>query len=131
MMKIGQLLADMRNVDIRFRVITKGEIRTIQSQEGKELKLSEVIVGDETGRIILTLWDHMIDVLKEGEIGEVKNGFIKVINNELRLNVGKYGQLTKIDDIKDFAVIENIPNNYPKPPSNYNPILRKRFPKKY
>ncbi|MHA1557181.1 MAG: hypothetical protein ACTSPM_09640 [Candidatus Heimdallarchaeota archaeon] len=41
-MKISKLLADMRNVDIRFRVIKKGEPREISSADGKELQLAEV-----------------------------------------------------------------------------------------
>ena len=53
-MKIVDLKADMRNIDVLFRVITKGEIREIQSRDGKELKLSEVEVGDSTGRIFLS-----------------------------------------------------------------------------
>ena len=129
-MKINQLLADMRNVDIRFRVIKKGEIREIASADGKELKLSEVEVGDDTGRIYLTLWDQSIDMLNEGDIGEVKNGFIKVIRNELRLNVGKYGELLKIEDAKEFIEIDKIPDNFPTPPEDYKPKYKKRYQKR-
>ncbi|MHA1212994.1 MAG: OB-fold nucleic acid binding domain-containing protein, partial [Candidatus Heimdallarchaeota archaeon] len=71
-MKISKLLADMRNVDVRFRVIKIGEIREISSRDGKVLNLSEVEVGDETGRIYLTLWDQSIELLNENDMGEVK-----------------------------------------------------------
>lgn len=130
-MKINQLLADMRNVDIRFRVIKKGEPREISSADGKELQLSEVEVGDDTGRIFLTLWDTSIEMLVEGDIGEVKNGFIKVIRNELRLNVGKYGELVKVEDVKDFIVVEKIPADFPVPPDDYKPKFKKRQQRRY
>ena len=130
-MKINQLQADMRNVDIRFRVIKKGEIREIASKDGKELKLSEVEVGDDTGRIFLTLWDQSIELLDEGEIGDVKNGFIKVIRNELRLNVGKYGELHKVEDAKDFVEIDKIPDTFPVPPEDYKPKFKKRSQRRY
>ncbi len=130
-MKINQLLADMRNVDIRFRVIKKGESREISSADGKELQLAEVEVGDDTGRIFLTLWDTSIELLDEGEIGEVKNGFIKVIRNELRLNVGKYGELVKIEDAKDFVETEKIPPDFPVPPDDYKPKFKKRQQRRY
>jgi len=130
-MKINKLLADMRNVDIRFRVIKKGEPREISSADGKELQLAEVEVGDDTGRIFLTLWDKSIEMLDEGDIGEVKNGFIKVIRNELRLNVGKYGELVKVEDAKDFVVSEKIPSDFPVPPDDYKPKFKKRHQKRY
>ena len=129
-MKIGQLQADMRNVDIRFRVIKKGEVRDIALNDGKELQLSEVEIGDDTGRIYLTLWDQSIELLGEGEIGEVKNGFVKVIRNELRLNVGKYGELTKIDKDDEFIALNDIPEVFPKPPEDYKPKYRKKHYRK-
>ena len=129
-MKIAQLQADMRNIDIRFRVLKKGEIREIDSRDGKELKLSEVEIGDDTGRIYLTLWDQSIEMLDEGDIGEVKNGFIKVVRNELRLNVGKYGELLKIENDNEFISEEKIPEHFPKPPENYKPKFKKKYYKK-
>jgi len=125
-MNINDLKADMRNVDIRFRVIKKGEIKTIQSRDGKELTLSEVEVGDSTGRIVLTLWDQYIPMVEEGDVAEVRNGFVKVIRNELRLNVGKYGELVKMDEGEDFIEAEAIPEVFPKPPEDYRPPYRKR-----
>lgn len=110
----------MRNVDIRFRVIEKGEIKEITNREGKTLSLSEVEVGDDTGRIYLTLWDDGIELLDIEDVGEVQNGFIKVIRGELRLNIGKYGKLTKIED-KDFCALNKIPEEFTKPPEDYRP----------
>lgn len=126
-MKIVNLKADMRNIDIRFRVISKGEIREIISGDGKELRLSEVEVGDETGRIYLTLWDQNIDLINDGDIGEVRNGFIKVIRSELRLNIGKYGELVKIEEDAEFPETEKIPNNFPKPPDYYRPPFKRKY----
>ncbi len=129
-MQILNLKADMRNIDVRFRVITKGEIREIISGDGRELRLSEVEVGDETGRIYLTLWDQSIDLINDGDIGEVRNGFIKVIRSELRLNVGKYGELVKIEDDEEFSEIEKIPNNFPKPPDDYKSPFKRKYRKR-
>ncbi|MHA1355321.1 MAG: hypothetical protein ACTSR1_09140 [Candidatus Heimdallarchaeota archaeon] len=86
-MKIIDLKADMRNVDIRFRLIEKGEIKE--------------------------------------DVGEVQNGFIKVIRGELRLNIGKYGKLAKIED-KDFPALAKIPEEFTKPPEDYRPPSRHR-----
>lgn len=124
-MKIKDLKADMRNVDIRFRVIEKGEVKEITTRDGKELKLSEVEVGDDSGRIYLTLWESAIEELDNGDVAEVINGYIKVIRNELRLNIGKYGKLVKIDEEKEeFIPKEEIPEEFPQPDENYR---RKRY----
>ncbi|MEA2070755.1 MAG: hypothetical protein U9O98_05630 [Asgard group archaeon] len=128
-MKIIDLQADMRNVDISFRVIKKGEIREITTRNGKKLNLSEVEVGDESGRIILTLWDKSIDQVEEGKLYIVKNGFIKVIRNELRLNIGKYGKLEEYEIAEDFVKEEDVPQEFPEPPNNYRPP-RKRYSKR-
>ena len=125
-MKINDLKADMRNVDIRFRVIQKGEIKEITNRDGKTLNLSEVEVGDDSGRIYLTLWDDGIELLDLEDVGEVQNGFIKVIRGELRLNVGKYGKLVKIEDDKEFPALDKIPEVFPKPPEDYRPPYRNR-----
>jgi ssDNA-binding replication factor A large subunit len=130
-MKIVDLKADMRNVDIKFRVIEKGEIRVIESRDGKELNLAEVEVGDGTGRIYLTLWDQSIELLENDDLGEVRNGFIKVVRNELRLNIGKYGELSKLDEDDDIPPSGKIPNNFPKPPEDYRPPFKKKQRRRY
>jgi replication factor A1 len=130
-LEIINLKADMRNVDVRFRVITKGEIREIQSSDGKILNLAEVEVGDGTGRIFLTLWDQSIELLENEDLGEVKNGFIKVVRNELRLNIGKYGELSKLEENEDIPPSGKIPNNFPKPPEDYRPPFKKKQRKRY
>lgn len=130
-MKIINLLADMRNVDIRFRVIKIGEIKEIASRDGKTLQLSEVEVGDDSGRIYLTLWNSSIESIEEGDIAEVKNGFIKVVRNELRLNVGKYGELIKVNNDNEFVQENDIPNTFQKPPEDYRPPYKKRYQKRF
>jgi replication factor A1 len=130
-MKIANLVADMRNVDVRFRVLKKGEIKEISSRDGKTLQLSEVEVGDDSGRIYLTLWNSSIELLSEGDIAEVKNGFIKVVRNELRLNVGKYGELIKVEEDKEFVPEKDIPNTFQKPPEDYRPPYKKKYQKRY
>ena len=130
-MKIVDLKADMRNVDVLFRVIAKGEIREILSRDGKELNLSEVEVGDSTGRIYLSLWDQNIELLENEDIGKVSNGFIKVVRNELRLNIGKYGELTKLEEDSDIPQSDKIPNNFPKPPEDYRPPFKKKQRRRY
>ncbi|NHJ85481.1 MAG: hypothetical protein FK734_08465 [Asgard group archaeon] len=130
-MKIIDLKADMRNVDIRFRVIEMGEIKEISTRDGKTLNLAEIEVGDDTGRIYLTLWDQSIELIKNGDIAEVKNGFIKVVRDELRLNVGKYGELIKIDKDEKFPKVSDIPNEFSKPPENYKPPYKNKPRRRY
>jgi len=130
-MKIVDLKADMRNIDVRFRVIEKGEIKVIQSRDGKELNLAEVEVGDGTGRIYLTLWDQSIELLENEDIGEVRNGFIKVVRNELRLNIGKYGEISKIEEDSEIPESSKIPQVFPKPPEDYRPPYKKKQRRRY
>ena len=89
---IADIKADSRNVSVKGKVIEKKEPREVSTRFGKKF-VGECTVEDETGRIVLVLWEDDIGKVKEGDTIEVKNGYVTLWNGVLQLNIGKFGSL--------------------------------------
>jgi len=73
------------------------EEREITSKFGEARKLVEATVGDETATVLLTLWNDQIGQVQKDETVLVDNGYVTLVRGHIRLNVGKYGSMTKSD----------------------------------
>jgi len=103
-LKIKNVVSGIRSVDLIGRVMDIAEKREFEKEDRKGSVIN-LVLGDETGTIRLSLWDREIDVLnklgiKEGDVVKISNGYVKEDNrgnNELRL--GKFGKIEKIEGI--------------------------------
>lgn len=92
--KVGELTPDSRAVNVLAKVVSKSEVRNIAAgRDGAAHRVSDALVGDETGCIYLTLWDDNIEKVKDGDTVLVKNGYINLFRGNMRLNIGRYGTL--------------------------------------
>jgi replication factor A1 len=92
--KVGELNPSSRAVNVIAKVVSKSELRNITAgRDGEPHKVSDALVGDETGCVYLTLWDDNIEKVNEGDTISVKNGYINLFRGNMRLNVGRYGTL--------------------------------------
>ncbi len=115
-MKINDLKPRNKGIDLVFKVVSKGEPREVMSKlDGSTHRVSDVLVGDSTGTIILTLWDDKIDSVEEGKVYKLENGYTSLFKNSLRLNVGRYGKLEESDE--DVSVDQS--NNMSEKEFNY------------
>lgn len=87
-----------RGVDIRVRIITLGKTRSVTTKNGIQHMVADVLVGDRTGTISLTLWDTHITLISEGDLIDITNGYVNKFKGWLRLNIGKYGNIEKVED---------------------------------
>ena len=94
-MKICDLKPGMSHVDIKVEVVRTAETQRVSTGGGVEHEIQELKVKDETGTITLVLWDDKIVPLKVGEALQIKNGFVTSFKGEWRINVGKYGEISK------------------------------------
>lgn len=104
---VSGLNDEARGISIRVRIISKHPPRYVKTRDGKEHKVVEAEVGDRTGMVILTLWDEQADKVNEGDVVDIKNGYVSSFRGQLRLNIGKYGEITKVQ-APDFPTIERI-----------------------
>ena len=92
--KVGELNPSSRAVNVLAKVVSKSEVRNVAAgKDGEPHKVSDALVGDETGSIYLTLWDDNIEKVHDGDTILIKNGYINLFRGNMRLNVGRYGTL--------------------------------------
>jgi replication factor A1 len=97
---IHSLRDGARGVTIRVRILVKYQPRVVKIKDNTEHRVVDIEVGDRTGRILLSLWDDMIDKVNEDDVVDIKNGYVTTFKGELRLNIGRLGHLSLIEDPK-------------------------------
>ena len=96
-MKISELKPRQNNVEIEGIIKEMGEPRTF-NKFGKELSVTNAILGDDSGTIKLTLWNEDIDRFKEGDNIKIVNGFVNEFQGEAQLTSGKFGRIDKVGE---------------------------------
>jgi len=104
-LKIKNIVSGMRSVELIGRVVNISERRDFE-KGGRSGSVVNIVLGDETGTVRLSLWDDeikLLDVLglKENDIVKVSNAYVKVDsrgNHELRL--GRFGKIEKTEGEK-------------------------------
>lgn len=109
-MKVENLKTYSRRVNVKVKVLSKTESREVTSKRsGSTFNVAEALVGDETGCVLLDLWDDDIEKFDEGDIISIRNGYVKLFRGSMRLNIGRYGQAEKIEeDIPEVNTENNL-----------------------
>jgi len=96
---VAELKPRMKNVTISFKVIEIGEEREVSSRrDGTTHRVVDVVVGDSTGTVQVPLWDDTIDAVEADKTYNLTNGYTGLFRGNLRLNVGRYGELADAEE---------------------------------
>ena len=108
--KVGDLTPQSKAVNVTAKVVSKTEVREIpMGRDGSAHKVSDALIGDETGVVYLTLWDDNIEKVNEADTVRIENGYVTLFKGNIRLNIGKYG---KLEAAKEPLTVEvNTENN--------------------
>lgn len=98
-MKISDLTPGLGRIEIEAEVKSIEPTR-IFNKFGRELKVANAMVSDESGEIKLTLWNEDIDKIKEGSKIKITNGFVNEFQGEKQLTAGKFGKLEVLGEEK-------------------------------
>jgi replication factor A1 len=116
--KIKKLRPGMSDINVLFQVLSKDRPRKITSRHsGETHRIAEVKVGDETGTVIVPLWDDSIQMVKRGKTYLLKKGYTDEYRGSLRLKIGKHSEFGESD-----CEIEDI--NYRLSKSSNDPLQR-------
>lgn len=108
--KVGDLNSYSRRVYTTVKVISKTEEREVTSRSDMSThRVTEALVGDETGTIYMTLWDDVIDAIQDDMVLDVKDAYVNLFKGSMRLNLGRYGSYEVIDEAPFDDV--NLENN--------------------
>jgi replication factor A1 len=96
--KIADLNDQTGSADIIVRVLAKGLPQEIKRPTGETVKVSRLMVADESGIVSLSLWDdksELVNDLEEGDIIELKGVSVRERLGEIMLSLGRSGALRK------------------------------------
>jgi replication factor A1 len=103
---INDLNENSKNVNATIKVIEIGETKNIPSRFGDK-QVCEVKVADASGSILLSLWDDQIGKIAVGDTLSIQNGYISIVRNSMRLNIGKYGKMLLSEEVLSEVNTEN------------------------
>ncbi|WP_049984050.1 single-stranded DNA binding protein [Halorubrum sp. BV1] len=94
------------DVDLVGQVLDTDAVRTFDRDDGSEGRVANLTVGDETGRVRVTLWDGKADLADEfaaGEVVEVGDGYVRERDGDLELHVGDRGTVERVDEDVEYV----------------------------
>lgn len=113
MVLIKDLKSGQGSVEVSGIITEIGGTRVF-SKFGKDLKVANAILQDESSSIKLTLWNEDVSRFKEGDRIKIVNGFVNEYEGDKQLTSGKFGHIEKltsaneITQFKPTEIIENI-----------------------
>ena len=103
---IDALTIGQSDVNLVGRVLGTDEVRTFDRDDGSEGRVANLTLGDETGRVRVTLWDERADratELGESDSVEVIDGYVRERDGSLELHVGDRGAVEELDEEVTFV----------------------------
>ncbi len=105
---ICELKPQMKHLNIVFKVLEIGEVREVISRyDGSVHRLSDIIVGDNTGIIVIPVWDELIERIETGKHYKLTNGYTNLFQQHLRLSIGRFATLEESDEHFEVIPISN------------------------
>jgi hypothetical protein len=78
---------------VRAKVHAVENVIDTTRSDGVRIRVSEALVGDDSGCVILTARGDDVDIVKKGATIEVHNGRTEVFKEYMRLAVDKWGKI--------------------------------------
>ncbi len=103
---VETLTLGQSDVTLRGLVLGTDDPRTFERDDGTEGRVANLTLGDETGRVRVTLWDERADRATEIEAGtavEIVDGYVRERDGDLELHVGDRGAVTEVDEPVEYT----------------------------
>ncbi|RLE69357.1 MAG: DNA-binding protein [Thermoprotei archaeon] len=95
-MKIAELKPGMTRINVEGKVVEKSQPIEVVTRRGIA-RVATVLLEDDSGKIILSLWEENIDMVSVGDRIRVENGYVSSFRGRTQLNLGFYGKLTIVE----------------------------------
>jgi replication factor A1 len=96
--KIEDLRVGMKNVNVIAEVLETSAPSKVRTQFRDNALVSNAVIGDETGKILLCLWDQQVHAVSVGECIEVMNAHVALFKGDKQLRLGKHGRIKKLEN---------------------------------
>ncbi len=96
-LKIEDLRVGMKKINVTAEVTGVSEPSKVHTQFRDNAIVSNAVVKDETGNILLCLWDQQVNSVSVGDFIEVNNAHVAMFKGEKQLRLGKKGSVTVVE----------------------------------
>ncbi|MCL7411105.1 MAG: OB-fold nucleic acid binding domain-containing protein [Methanosarcinaceae archaeon] len=105
--KITDIKDGMGDINLCGRIVDIADVRTFSKKDGTEGRVCNITIGDETGKIRVTLWDEKADLVKDFSFDdsiEIINGYAREnnFNQQVEIQVGNHGVIKKTDTAVEY-----------------------------
>lgn len=101
-LEIDNIVPEMRKVQVKARVTRVLDANTFERDDGDEGKVQNVVLGDDTGTIRLTLWDEQTEIaekVEEGDAISISGAYtVEDDRGQAELRLGDSAQIKMADD---------------------------------
>ncbi|MFO7832652.1 MAG: single-stranded DNA binding protein [Halohasta sp.] len=104
--RVEDLTLGLSDVNLKGKILDVGTVRTFDRNDGSEGRVSNLAVGDPTGRIRVTMWDEqadLVDDFESGESVEIVDGYVKERDGSLELHVGSRGAVEPLEEDIEYV----------------------------
>jgi replication factor A1 len=108
--KVNQLTADMVQVNLAGVVDAVYPAKLIKTKEGREVKLSSLIISDETGRSVrIVFWNDrtsLMDNVRKGDTTEIISGRVHLTRNkEIEIHADSTSSINVVPTTKRMSTV--------------------------
>lgn len=98
-----------KKIDVLVKIEDKNEERQVTTQsDGKFHRVCEALAGDESGCILLSLWDEHVGLVQRGGCYKITNAYTSMYRGSIRLCTGKYGSIAPADGKFEVNTANNL-----------------------
>jgi replication factor A1 len=102
-LKIDNIVPDMRKVQLKARVLNISDLNTFErDDEDEDGKVQNIVLGDDTGTIRVTLWDEQTQIaekIDEGDPIEIAGAYtVEDQNGNAELRLGDEAQVKMAEE---------------------------------
>lgn len=85
--RVADLRPDSRNVNLLVRVLRVGAPQRIPDRVGggPDKLVAEAFVGDETGNVLLSLWNDEIGSVRAGDSIQITGAYVRLVRGRIRV----------------------------------------------
>ncbi len=97
---VQDLRHGMKKVNLEAEVLETSIPSRICTQYGNSATVTSVLIGDETGKVKLCLWNEQANFVNAGDTVQIKNASVAIYKGERQLRLGKSGTVSVLDHAK-------------------------------
>lgn len=94
LMFIQSLRRGMKKVNLKAEVLEIEEPQVVNTQYGSRVKVTDVWIADETGKVKVCLWGEQVNLPVVGDTVQIRGASVKVFKGENLLSLGRSGTLS-------------------------------------